>query len=426
MRYAQVYFLFLVSLGMVGCETTPKVDNPVLGPPPPRLESAMKQQKLNHAAIASRAKDRQKVLEGDFEDSENPFETPVITASSSSTTATGSTTSAVSRIEETDDFLADSTVVAMVNGTPLFVSDVIGVYDFQLKQAEQRMKPEEYKKLRRALVKRDLKGHIERQLLIHEMKSTLKKEQLDQLQQHLVTAFEEERIPELQKGLGVNSPQELEEKLNQQGRSLYSEKDLFIKQQSAIQFMAVRARATDDYSREEVLARYRANIKDYEVPSKVRWQRIRITYAKHGGKDQAVGVLDEVIHKLQAGEDFGELAKKYSDGTRAEKNGQWGWTRRGSLAEPEIEKALFELPIGQTSQVFETSAAFQIVKVNDRKEAGHIPFADVQGKLEQSMISEARMKATTEILEKLHAKAVIETMFDLDEKDVDPTTSAAQ
>lgn len=417
MRYAQVYFLSLVSLGMVGCETTPKVDNPVLGPPPPRLESALKQQKLKHAEIASRANDRKSVLEGDFEDSENPFETPVITAS---------TTSANSTDEETDEFLSDSTVVAMVNGSPLFVSDVIGIYDFQLKQAEQRMPPEEYKKLRRALVKRDLKGHIERQLLIHEMKSTLKKEQLDQLQEVLESAFEEERIPELQKGLGVNSPQELEEKLNQQGRSLYSERELFIKQQSAIQFMAVKAKATNDYSREEVLARYKANIKDYEVPSKVRWQRIRITYAKQGSKEKAVGVLDEVIHKLQAGEDFGELARKYSDGTRAEKNGQWGWTRRGSLAEPEIEKALFELPIGQTSQVFETATSFQIIKVNDRKEAGHIPFADVQGKLEQSMISEARMKATKEILEELHAKAVIETIFDLDEEEVESTNSAVQ
>ncbi|MCA9016028.1 MAG: peptidylprolyl isomerase, partial [Planctomycetaceae bacterium] len=307
-----------------------------------------------------------------------------------------------------------------------FVSDIIGVYDFQLKQAEQRMPPEEYKKLRRALVKRDLKGHIERQLLIHEMKSTLKKEQLDQLQQHLEKAFEEERIPELQKGIGVNSPQELEEKLNQQGRSLYSEKELFMKQQSAIQFMAVKAKATDDYGREEVLARYKANIKEYEVPSKVRWQRIRISYAKHGGKDKAIAVLDEVIHKLQAGEDFGELAKKYSDGTRSEKNGQWGWTSRGSLAEPEVETALFELPIGKTSQVFETPNSFQIVKVNDRKEAGHIPFADVQNKLEQSMISEARMKATKEILEKLHAKAVIETIFDLDEEDEESTTPAAQ
>ncbi|QDT44669.1 Foldase protein PrsA precursor [Gimesia alba] len=417
MRYAQVYFLSLVSLGMMGCETTPKVDNPVLGPPPPRLESALKQQKLKHAEIASRANDRKSVLEGDFEDSENPFETPVITAS---------TTSSNSTDEEADDFLSDSTVVAMVNGAPLFVSDVIGIYDFQLKQAEQRMPPEEYKKLRRALVKRDLKGHIERQLLIHEMKSTLKKEQLDQLQEVLETAFEEERIPELQKGLGVNSPQELEEKLNQQGRSLYSERELFIKQQSAIQFMAVKAKATNDYSREEVLARYKANIKDYEVPSKVRWQRIRITYAKQGGKEKAVGVLDEVIHKLQAGEDFGELAKKYSDGTRAERNGQWGWTRRGSLAEPEIEKALFELPIGQTSQVYETANSFQIIKVNDRKEAGHIPFADVQGKLEQSMISEARMKATKEILEELHAKAVIETIFDLDEEEVKSTNSAVQ
>ncbi|QDT95622.1 peptidylprolyl isomerase [Gimesia aquarii] len=420
MRYAQLYFLFVVSLSIVGCETTPKVDNPVLGPPPPRLESALKQQKLKQSEYANRTPDRKNLLTGDFEDSENPFETRIITAST-----TSSRISSESSPEDSEEPLTDSTVVAMVNGAPLFVSDVIGVYDFQLQQAEQRMPPEEYQKLRRALIKRDLKGHIERQLLIHEMKSTLKKEQLDMLQEHLETAFEEERIPELQKQLKVNSPQELEEILNNQGRSIYSEKELFMKQQSAIQYMAVTAKATNDFSREEVLARYRANIEDYAVPSKVRWQRIRISFKKHGGKEKAVAVLHEVIHKHQAGEDFGELAKKYSDGTRAEKNGQWGWTRSGSLAEPDIEKALFELPAGQVSQVFETPDSFQIVKVNGRKEAGYTPFADVQGKLEQTMITEARTKATKEILDALYAKAVIETKFKIEDENVKPTNSEA-
>lgn len=420
MRYAQLYFLFVVSLSIVGCETTPKVDNPVLGPPPPRLESALRQQKLKQSEYANRTPDRKNLLTGDFEDSENPFETRIITAST-----TSSRISSESSPEDSEEPLTDSTVVAMVNGAPLFVSDVIGVYDFQLQQAEQRMPPEEYQKLRRALIKRDLKGHIERQLLIHEMKSTLKKEQLEMLQEHLETAFEEERIPELQRQLKVNSPQELEEILNKQGRSIYSEKELFMKQQSAIQYMAVTAKATNDFSREEVLARYRANIEDYAVPSKVRWQRIRISFKKHGGKEKAVAVLHEVIHKHQAGEDFGELAKKYSDGTRAEKNGQWGWTRSGSLAEPDIEKALFELPAGQVSQVFETPDSFQIVKVNGRKDAGYIPFADVQGKLEQTMITEARTKATKEILDALYAKAVIETKFKIEDENVKPTNSEA-
>jgi len=107
----------------------------------------------------------------------------------------------------------------------------------------------------------------------------------------------------------MNSTQELEEKLNSQGRTIYGEKEMFMKQQTAVQFMAVKAKANNDFSREEVLARYKSNIKDYEYPSKVRWQRIRITFSKHGGKEKSIGLLDEVIHKLQAGDDFGALAK---------------------------------------------------------------------------------------------------------------------
>lgn len=420
MRHAQIYFLILALPGLFGCETTPKVDNPVLGPPPPRLESALKQQKLEETAVARHTQDRNELIEGDFSESDNPFETPIVTASTTSEEIS------VSPAGEDVEELRDSTVVAIVNGLPLFVSDILGVYEFQLLQAEQRMEPEDYKKLRQALVKRDLKGHVERLLLLHEMKSTLKKEQLDQLNQHLETAFDDQRVPELQKQMGVNSPQELEEKLNSQGRSLIFEKDLFMKQQAAVQFMAVKAKAKDQFSREEVLARYRSRIKDYEVPAKVQWQRIRITYSKHGGKDKAIAVLDEVIHKLQSGADFGEIAKQYSDGTRSDKNGSWGWTRRGSLAEAEIEEALFSLPVGEVSQVFETESSFQIVKVNGRKEAGHVPFADVQGKLEQSMITESRMKATKDILDKLYAKAIIESKFEIErEDDVKPANATS-
>ena len=208
MRHAQIYFLILALPGLFGCETTPKVDNPVLGPPPPRLESALKQQKLEETAVARHTQDRNELIEGDFSESDNPFETPIVTASTTSEEIS------VSPAGEDVEELRDSTVVAIVNGLPLFVSDILGVYEFQLLQAEQRMEPEDYKKLRQALVKRDLKGHVERLLLLHEMKSTLKKEQLDQLNQHLETAFDDQRVPELQKQMGVNSPQELEEKLS--------------------------------------------------------------------------------------------------------------------------------------------------------------------------------------------------------------------
>lgn len=425
MRHARICLLILALPGIMGCETTPKVDNPVLGPPPPRLESALRQQKLEETAVASHSREHKELIEGDFGEDENPFESPVVTASTTSDEVAASTMA--STADATVEDLQDSTVVAMVNGIPLFVSDILGVYDFQLRQAEQRMDPDEYQKLRRALVKRDLKGHVERLLLLHEMKSTLKKEQLEMLNEQLEMAFDEQRVPELQKQMGVNSPQELEEKLNEQGRSLLFEKDMFMKQQSAIQFMQVRAKAKNSFSREEVLARYRSNIKDYEVPAKVQWQRIRITYSKHGSKDKAIAVLDEVIHKLQSGADFGQIAEQYSDGTRADKKGQWGWTRRGSLAEPEVEEALFSLPIGEVSQVFETDKSFQIVKVNARKQAGHVPFADVQGKLEQTMITEDRMKATKKILDELYAKAIIESEYEIErEQDVKPAKGTAE
>ena len=75
---------------------------------------------------------------------------------------------------------------------------------------------------------------------------------------------------------------------------------------------------------------------------------------------------------------FAVVAKECSDGTTKSKGGAWGWTRQGSVKSTAVDKALFELPVGEISAPIETENSIDIIRVLDRTEAHYKPFDDVQ------------------------------------------------
>jgi parvulin-like peptidyl-prolyl isomerase len=72
---------------------------------------------------------------------------------------------------------------------------------------------------------------------------------------------------------------------------------------------------------------------------------------------------EDILARLQAGEDFATLAADYSlDMTSARAGGDIGWFPRGRLLVPEVEEAAFSLGPGETSGVIQSSLGFHIVQ----------------------------------------------------------------
>jgi len=95
-------------------------------------------------------------------------------------------------------------------------------------------------------------------------------------------------------------------------------------------------------------------------------------------KDEARRRIERILAEAKAGkEDFGELAKKYSEGPSAPRGGDLGYFGRGQMA-PSFEKAAFELNVGELSNIVETPFGYHIIKVEDRKEAWVTPLAEVK------------------------------------------------
>jgi len=80
---------------------------------------------------------------------------------------------------------------------------------------------------------------------------------------------------------------------------------------------------------------------------------------------------------LNHGEDFGEMAKHFSDSSTAQQSGELGVFERSQL-DPKIADKVFTLNHNQMTDVIETKTGFEILQVVERYQAGEQPIEKVE------------------------------------------------
>ncbi|HLZ17215.1 MAG TPA: peptidylprolyl isomerase [Cyclobacteriaceae bacterium] len=84
-------------------------------------------------------------------------------------------------------------------------------------------------------------------------------------------------------------------------------------------------------------------------------------------KEETKARLEELRTRLLNGENFNELARKYSEDPSAQGNGgEMGYVGRGAMV-PEFEATAFKLRKGEISHPFESPFGFHIVQLIDRR-----------------------------------------------------------
>lgn len=116
--------------------------------------------------------------------------------------------------------------------------------------------------------------------------------------------------------------------------------------------------------------------------------------------------VEEARRRALAGEDFDALAREYSESPLASRGGDLGFFPRGRML-PEFEKAVFALPVGGLSPVFETPHGFNLVKVLERREAELRPFEEVKTELLMVLARERKDRALREHVEALREAAEV-------------------
>lgn len=133
-------------------------------------------------------------------------------------------------------------------------------------------------------------------------------------------------------------------------------------------------------SHEDVVKYYNEHKAEFSRPETVVLREIFVsTEGKPEADVPALKKKAETIRdRIQNnGEDFGEMAKHYSDSTTAQQSGELGTFQRSQL-DPKIADKVFALNRNQMTDVFETKTGFEILQVQERFVAGEQPLEKVE------------------------------------------------
>jgi parvulin-like peptidyl-prolyl isomerase len=107
---------------------------------------------------------------------------------------------------------------------------------------------------------------------------------------------------------------------------------------------------------------------------------------------------NDVVKRLEAGEDFGDLAAEMStDTASADNGGDLGFVPKGSFV-ASVDEAVFNLPIGETSEPIESDFGWHVIEVLEReeRELSPVQYERSQRQAYDDWVIEARAAAEIE------------------------------
>lgn len=168
----------------------------------------------------------------------------------------------------------------------------------------------------------------------------------------------------------------------------------------------------------------------FKVPEQAHVQYILVKFTDkdpESVRTDAKKRAEEAQKRAAAGEDFGALAKQFSQDATAARGGDIGFFPRGVMF-PKFEEVAFSLQPGQISAVFETPAGFNVMKTLELKPPSTRDFDDVKAQL---MLEMGRLKEDNVVQTKIQALAagakivLLDHSFDMPAAPAPPVTAGA-
>lgn len=142
----------------------------------------------------------------------------------------------------------------------------------------------------------------------------------------------------------------------------------------------------------QIMDYYEEHREDFLVPVRVQVQHIELRApTTETEKEKVLARARMILEKLDQGEDFGSLARRYSRGPNAGQGGDLGFREKGELG-LKLDKIIFSLPVGRHSRIIETSRGYHIVKVTAKRSAGRVSLKDAWPEIEDKLYRQAEEK----------------------------------
>lgn len=154
---------------------------------------------------------------------------------------------------------------------------------------------------------------------------------------------------------------------------------------------------------------YDEHTKDFDRPEMVKARHIILLVDKGADDAKKAEVkkkMEGIQAELKGGAKFEDLAKKYSQDGSAENGGDLGFFPKAAMVK-EFEDAVWNMKPGEVSGIVTTPFGLHLIKFEERKAAGSIPFTEMKSDLIRGLESQMKNDAVKKYIEELKAKAKI-------------------
>ena len=133
---------------------------------------------------------------------------------------------------------------------------------------------------------------------------------------------------------------------------------------------------------DEVKKYYDAHPQEFTRPEQVVLSEIFLsTEGKSPEEIESVQKkAEDFRNRVMKGDDFNEIAKRYSEGSTAKDGGDLGTFKQSELA-PQLEEVVFKMDKGQITDVIQTKTGFEVLKVENHYKAGLQPMDKVENEI---------------------------------------------
>jgi len=289
-------------------------------------------------------------------------------------------------------------IVAVVNDDIITLSQYKENYRMMLQMLRARFTGEEYNRQLEIMKKNLLESMIRDLLLLQEARA----KGIDVSEQVKLS------IENIKKEYSLASDDQLIRVLQEQGINFSAWKQKMEEEflrQAVIYSEVERAIVLDD---SEIVSYYKQHPEEFTEPPEYR---IRAIYLSSEGrtKEEAKLKMEEIIQKLQNGEEMDTLAALYSEGPEKESQGDLGTFKKGEL-EKSLEEAVEKLEPGETTPWLETKAGWYLLKLEEKKESRLKSFDEVKKDIENKLFTERKQKKLEEYLKKLRENSYVKIL----------------
>jgi parvulin-like peptidyl-prolyl isomerase len=303
------------------------------------------------------------------------------------------------------------TVVAEVNGAPIYANKVLALINKPLMQKARELRTEEFRAFAAQLIRSQVEELIRDEVLYAAAERSLS-DQDKRLADAMTQQWRMQQITlaggsvQVARSRAAAEGDDFDELVRQRYRKHIIEVYHYKKITPRIQVTVDDQRRYYDKHKDDEFTEHQA----------ARFRVLEVSVDKTGSRELALKKAAALYQRAAAGEDFTAMCARENDNSAwAAMSGDTGWLAKGSFKYEKVEEEVWKLQPGQVTQVIETDKAYYLAKLEQVRPGRVRPFGEqpngkqmsVQEQITDKLRKEQFRELSDEMNQRLQKDAIV-------------------